>query len=1143
MKIAQFFNVPLREDFEIPEGINPSWFRARERIFTTIVRLAAFLGTAGLLFAAPTMRFHLETLLPYVITLALFWTLGLARNVKYDYRAILFFLLIYGMGVIEALNFGFSAECFVFFMGFVVISATLSSRRGAMASLALSLITLGAFNALIGFKVFIPLVVELDGSPLLPSSLESGMVSILVFAGGALGVTSAIVILLENLESSWRAEAQSSALLQQQRDLLEQRVAERSNELKAAEVKYRTLVEQLPVVVYRDAADRMAHIQYISPQIEAMLGYSQSAWELDAELWHKSVHPEDRERAFHTIEETLKNGSSVAEYRLFSIDGRAIWVRDNATLVRDENGQPQFVQGTLEDITARKKTEEELRLSDEKYRIIFENVEDVIYETDYRGFLTFVSPSAERYVGLKSEELAGMHIRDLLVNPADYERLNTTFEALGFIKDYELRMKYKDGQGAVVSFSARPILNERGEPVGVRGIGRDITERKRAEEQIRKLSQAMEQGGDSVIIMDRNGTIEYVNPKFTEVTGYTPEDAIGKSPLALMQRLDEEPDFSRDEWWQTVNAGNIWRGEFLNHRKDGSAIWESASIAPIVIAGQVTNFIEIKQDVTARRQAEEEVRKLSRAVEQSGNSVVITNLNGDIEYVNPQFSKTTGYSSEEALGKNPRILKSGRQNLDFYQKLWAFISAGKTWRGTFHNKRKDGSLYWEMATITPVINPNGKVTHYIAIKEDITRQKEIEDALQQSYQAQSVLNSLLSLSLEDQTLEELLDRALGIILTIPWLPTQPKGGIFLVDGTSNTLALKSQNNLDAPLLTMCARVPFGHCLCGRAAAEGKTQFVNCVDARHDNAYTGMQPHGHYNVPILFRDEVLGVLVLYLEEGRARDPREEAFLEAVTSVLASTIRDKQAQQALSQARDQALDASAFKSQLLSRVSHELRTPLSGVLGYAELLQVNAFGELTEEQHKAASQIANSARYLEYMIQDLLDQSQIDAKTIILYAEPFSPANLLARVETSLSTLARNKGLYIQSEIAPDLPISVIGDENRLQQIVVNLVGNAVKFTREGGITIRLLRPSETHWAIEVRDTGAGIPEEARAFIFDPFRQADNSITRENRGTGLGLSITKQLVDLMGGEIALESEVDQGSVFTVLLPLIPDTGEFQ
>lgn len=1143
MRIGEFFNVPIKLDFTIPEGVNPSWFRTRERIFTTIVRFVAFLGTGSLLFAAPTIEFRLQALLPYAATLALLWFLGLARDFKYTYRATLFFLLIYGMGVIETINFGFSAECFIFFFGFVVISATLSSRRGAMAAMALSLVTLGGFNALIGLNVYTPIFTKLEAAPSLPSTLESGMVSILVFAGGSLGVTSAIVILLENLQSSWKGEMESRTLLQQERDLLEQRVSERSKELMAAEVKYRTLVEQLPVAVYRDVADGMAQTQYMSPQIEAMLGYSQAAWEQDPELWHKVVHPEDHDRAFKSIEETLKDGSSVSEYRLVSIDEREIWVRDNATLVRDENGQPQFVQGTLEDITARKETEEELRLSDEKYRIIFENLEDVIYETDYHGILTFVSPSAERYMGLKAEELAGMHIRELLTNPADYERLNAAFEEQGFIKDYELRMKYKDGQVAVVSFSARPILNERGEPVGVRGIGRDITERKRAEEQIRKLSQAMEQSGDSVIVMDRSGRIEYVNPKFIEVTGFSSEEAIGKSPLALMQRLSEEPDFSHDEWWQTINAGNIWRGEFRNRRKDGALLWEAASIAPIVIDGQIASFIEIKQDVTARKQAEEDVRKLSRAVEQSGNSIVITNLDGDIEYVNPQFTKTTGYAFDEVSGKNPRILKSGRQSQEFYQKLWATISSGKTWRGIFHNKRKDDSLYWELATITPVINPSGDVTHYIAIKEDITRQKETEDALQQSHQSQSVLNSLLSLSLDDQTLDELLDRALNVILTISWLPTQPKGGIFLVDGATKALTLKSHRNLDASLLTLCARVPFGHCLCGRAAAEGRTQFANCVDERHDNLYQGMQPHGHYNVPILFRDEVMGVLVLYLDAGRVRDPREEAFLEAVTSVLASMIRDKQAQQALAQARDQALGASAFKSQLLSRVSHELRTPLSGVLGYAELMQFNAFGELNEEQYKAASQIVNSARYLEYMIQDLLDQAQIDAKTINLFNEPFSPVDLLARVETSLIALARNKGLYIHSEIDPDLPTKIVGDENRLQQIAVNLVGNAVKYTRQGGVTIRLYCPSETRWAIEVSDTGAGIPEEARAFIFDPFRQVDNSITRENRGTGLGLSITKQLVELMGGEIALESEVDQGSVFTVYLPLITDSGEIK
>jgi len=1017
MSLYRFLNVPLKTDYETPAGVNPSWYQARERIFTMIIRLIAILGLFGLIFTYPSLRNVPGVYLSFMAIIAALWVFGLAREINYRTRSMFFLILVYGLGVVEVISFGFSADSFAFLMGFVVVSAVLASRRGAMVALALSLTTIGAFATLIGSGRYVPIAVVNEGRAILPSSVEEGIVSLLVFTGGALAVTAFIVTLLESLQSAWQKESASLNLLQQERDQLEQHVASRTRELQEAEFKYRTLVEQLPLAVYRDSADGVALTHYISPQIETILGYSREAWEQDPELWHKNVHPEDRERALMTIQLTLENGVSVSEYRLLSIDGREIWVRDNATLVRDENGQPQFVQGTLEDITAQKQ----------------------------------------------------------------------------------------------------------------------------ADEQIRKLSQAVEQGGDSVIVMDRSGRIEYVNPKFTELTGYTLQDAIGKSPVALMQRLTDEPDFSRAEWWQTVNAGNIWRGEFRNRRKDGAIIWEAASIAPIFSDGQITNFIEIKQDVTARRQAEEEVRKLSRAVEQSGNSIVITDLNGDIEYVNPQFTKATGYSFEEVVGKNPRLLKSGRQSQEFYQKLWASISSGKTWRGIFHNKRKDGLLYWELATIAPVINPNGDVTHYIAIKEDITRQKETEDALQQSYQAQSVLNSLLSLSLENQTLEEMLVRALSVILTIPWLPTQPKGGIFLMDGARKALTLKASQNLDAPILTLCARVPIGHCLCGLAAAEGKTQFANCVDGRHANAYPGMKPHGHYNVPILSRDEVLGVLVLYLDEGRTSDPREEAFLEAVTNVLASMIHDKQAQQALAEARDHALEASAFKSQLLSRVSHELRTPLSGVLGYAELLQFNAFGEINDEQHKAASQIVNSARYLEYMIQDLLDQAQIDAKTITLYNEPFSPSGLVARVETSLSSLARNKGLYIQSEIAADLPTSIVGDENRLQQVVVNLVGNAVKYTRQGGVAVRLYCPSETRWAIEVRDTGAGIPAEARAFIFDPFRQVDNSITRENRGTGLGLSITKQLVELMGGEITLESEVDQGSVFTVYLPLITTTGE--
>lgn len=253
--------------------------------------------------------------------------------------------------------------------------------------------------------------------------------------------------------------------------------------------------------------------------------------------------------------------------------------------------------------------------------------------------------------------------------------------------------------------------------------------------------------------------------------------------------------------------------------------------------------------------------------------------------------------------------------------------------------------------------------------------------------------------------------------------------------------------------------------------------------------------------------------------------------------------KRAYEALAVARDQALEASNFKSQILSRVSHELRTPLGGVLGYAELLQYEAYGTLTENQQKAVFNIIDSAHYLDQLISDLLDEAQIEAKTVKLSHEPFSPSDLLSSVENILSLLARNKGLTYHVEIAPNLPDQLIGDENRLKQVLVNLVGNAVKFTNNGEVSVRFSRFSEEQWALQVCDTGMGISKEAQIYIFEPFRQVDSAINRENRGSGLGLSITEQLVELMGGHIILESEVGKGSTFTILLPLATAIGETQ
>jgi PAS domain S-box-containing protein len=245
--------------------------------------------------------------------------------------------------------------------------------------------------------------------------------------------------------------------------------------------------------------------------------------------------------------------------------------------------------------------------------------------------------------------------------------------------------------------------------------------------------------------------------------------------------------------------------------------------------------------------------------------------------------------------------------------------------------------------------------------------------------------------------------------------------------------------------------------------------------------------------------------------------------------------KRTQDELAKARDKALEASRLKSQLLAKVSHELRTPLGGILGYAELLHINAFGRLSEKQKNASAQIIDSTHYLTKLVNELLDEAQIESKTLRLFRERLSPVELLQRVETGMSVLTRKKNLEFTTRIDPRLPRMLYGDEQRLEQILVNLVGNAIKFTEKGTIGIYLYRCDDEYWALEVADTGTGIPEDAREYIFEPFRQVDNSNTTHSRGTGLGLSITKQLVELMKGKITLVSEVGKGSTFTVVLPI--------
>jgi PAS domain S-box-containing protein len=257
----------------------------------------------------------------------------------------------------------------------------------------------------------------------------------------------------------------------------------------------------------------------------------------------------------------------------------------------------------------------------------------------------------------------------------------------------------------------------------------------------------------------------------------------------------------------------------------------------------------------------------------------------------------------------------------------------------------------------------------------------------------------------------------------------------------------------------------------------------------------------------------------------------------------TLRDvtslKENEAALAIARDEAMQANNFKTQLLANVSHELRTPLGIIMGYTDLLVRKSYGELDEKQIGVLGKIRESTEYLEALVSGLLDQAQLDSGKLKLAERSFEIREVLGKTCNQLSVLAENKQLEFSAEISNDMPVSIIGDSQRMKQILVNLISNAIKFTEIGSVKVKIYKSSSDEWKMQVSDTGPGIPENAIQAVFEPFKQLPEANRIMRKGYGLGLSISKQLIRLMGGDIILESEVGKGTTFIATLPLVTET----
>jgi len=227
---------------------------------------------------------------------------------------------------------------------------------------------------------------------------------------------------------------------------------------------------------------------------------------------------------------------------------------------------------------------------------------------------------------------------------------------------------------------------------------------------------------------------------------------------------------------------------------------------------------------------------------------------------------------------------------------------------------------------------------------------------------------------------------------------------------------------------------------------------------------------------------------------------------------------------------------MKNTFVAMISHELRTPLNAILGYAEMMREAVYGILSVRQSGVVERIESSSKRLLNMVSDLLDQAQLEAGRMKIIESDFMTTDLTDAVHTMMDKEFKDKGLALTVELDPAMPATLRGDAHRLQQILLNLVSNAVKFTEAGGVVVRIFRADPDSWGMEVADTGPGIPPEAQQYIFESFRQADNMTTRKHGGIGLGLAIVRNLIQILGGRITLTSIVDEGSTFTVILPFL-------